>query len=384
MKITQIANILNAVTQEIIGESAVIAEDLSNVVDIGKQYNEIFGANEGAVDNFVKKLVDRIGRVIIVDRVYTSTAPDIAMDDWEYGSALEKIRVELPKATENNSWKLTAGETYNPFVYNPPTVSAKIFDSRVTFEIKMSYSRITVMSAFANAAEMSRFFAGIENRVKMEMGINLDTLKTRTINNLIAEKIHNNNNVVNLLKMYNTEFTATLTAAQAMRDKDFLRYACMQIAIYSDYITRPSMLFNNDGYTTFTPKDMQKLILLSKFAKATEVYLESDTYHNELVKLSGYSTVPYWQGSGTSDTYDFDEISKIDVKSASGNTVTGNGIIGVLFDRDGAGVCCTNYRVTSIFNPDNETTNYWYKWDAMYFNDLAENCVVFVVDDTAA
>lgn len=376
MKVTQIATILNEAQQEIIGESAITTENLENVVDMGKQ---ILEATD--VDNYVRKLIDKVGKMIFVNRVYNSTAPDILTDSWEYGSAMQKVRCEMPDAVENDSWKLTNGQSYDPFVFTAPDVQSKFYDSKVTYEVQISFTEMQVKSAFNSPAEMNSFFAMIENRIRFKLTLSNDILKTRTVNNLIAEKIHSNNNVVNLLTMYNTEFTQTLKADHALMDKDFLRYAIGKIKEYIKYIQRPSMLFNDGGYTTFTPESDLKMVLLSRFVNTAEVYLQSDTFHNDLVKLNGYSEVPYWQGSGTSETFDFAEISKIDVTTASGNKVSQTGIIGTIFDRDACMVCNANPRVTSIYNPKGEYWNYFYKYDASYFNDTMENCVVFIVAD---
>ncbi len=378
MKVTQIATILNEAQKEIIGETAITTENLENVVDMGKQ---ILGATD--VDNYVRKLIDKVGRMIFVDRVYNSTAPDILADNWEYGSAMQKVRCEMPDAVESDSWKLTSGQSYDPFVFTAPNVQSKFYDSKVTYEVQMSFTEMQVKSAFNSPAEMNSFFAMIENRIRFKLTLSNDMLKTRTINNLIAEKIHSKNNVVNLLTMYNAEFTKTLTASHALMDKDFLRYAIGKIKEYIKYIQRPSKLFNDGGYTTFTPESDMKMVLLSRFVNTAEVYLQSDTFHNDLVKLSGYSEVPYWQGSGNSENFDFAEISKINVTTASGNAVTQTGIIGTIFDKDACMICNANPRVTSIYNPKGEYWNYFYKYDASYFNDTMENCVVFIVADAA-
>lgn len=378
MKVTQIADILNEAQKEIIGEEALTTENLENVVDMGKQ---ILEATD--VDNYVRKLIDKVGRMIFVDRVYNSSAPDILTDSWEYGSALQKVRCEMPDAVENDSWKLTNGQSYDPFVFTAPDVQSKFYDSKVTYEVQMSFTEMQVKSAFNSPAEMNSFFAMIENRIRFKLTLSNDILKTRTVNNLIAEKIHGKNNVVNLLTMYNTEFTQTLTASHALMDKEFLRYATGKIKEYIKYIQRPSMLFNDGGYTTFTPESDIKMVLLSRFVNTAEIYLQSDTFHKELVKLTGYSEVPYWQGSGTGDEFEFEEISKINVTTASGNAVSQTGIIGTIFDRDACMVCNANPRVTSIYNPKGEYWNYFYKYDASYFNDTMENCIVFVVADVA-
>lgn len=378
MKVTQIADILNTINAETIGESTVVKEDLTNIVDVGR---EVLGVVD--LENYTKSLIDRIGRVVFWDRTYISTAPKILVDSWTFGSIMEKIRCELPDVEENPSWKLTKGQSYDPFVFNPPSVKAKFFNGKTTFEIPISFVEEQIKSAFTSASEMSRFFAMIENRVIMKMTLCTDSMIMRTINNLIAEKFAANNNVINLLADYNTKMGTTLAAAKALSDKEFLRYACKQINLYSDYLTRASTLFNDKGYVTFTPKENQKIVMLSEFDKSAEVYLYSDTFHNSFVKLDGYTTVPYWQGSGTDDNFDFDEISKISVKTASGTDIEKTGIIGVIFDENACAVCNENPRTTSQYNAKGEFINYFNKWDCSYINDTNENCIVFVVEDTA-
>lgn len=380
MVVNQIAKLINEIAQETIGESAVVQEDLSNIIDVGKA---IF--DNTSVDNYAKAMIDRIGRVIYVDRTYGSNAPNILRDSWEYGSALQKVRCQIPDATENDTWSLTDGTSYDPFVFTKPDITVKYFNSKNTFEVPMSFTELQMRESVLSAESMNRFVSMIENRIRMKMTLSTDSMIMRTINNLIAEKIASNNNVVNILSLYNTAKGATLTAAEAIINSDFLRYAAEIILNYQKYITRASMLFNNDGYVTFTPRDRQRLVMLQSFMTSMIVNMQSDIYHNELVSIDGYSTVPYWQGSGTSDAYEFDEVSTINVKTASnGTTVNKIGIIGVLFDIEAACVCNENYRVTSIYNPKAEFWNYFYKFDCMYLNDLAENCIVFTVEDTTA
>ena len=388
MKVNQIATILNTVIgDEITGESVIVNEDLSNIVDIGRKLESTstFGDN---FDNFVKKLIDRIGRVIFVDRAYTSQAPNILKDSWEYGSALEKVRCDLPDAEDNKTWSLadlSNGSTVDPFVINKPTVSAKVFNNKTTFEVPITLAQEQVKEAFTSASEMNRFFSMIENRIIMKQTLCTDAMAQRTINNLIANKINSNNNVVNLLAKYKAENPgSTLTVATCRSDAEFLRYCAKEIMLYKGFVKKASMLYNDDGYVTFTPENKLKIVTLSEFAKDLEVYLYADTYNKEFVTLSGYTEIPYWQGSGTDNS--FESRSTIDMKAVnmSGTpfTVKQSGILAVMFDEEAAMICNENYRTTSIYNPKGEYWNYFYKYDCMYMNDLAENCVVFIIADT--
>lgn len=390
MTVQQIYTLMNTVTSEIIGKSDVVKEDLSNVVDVGK---ELFSNTD--VDNYVKSLVNHIGKVIFVNRPYTGNVPSMMMDSWEFGSVLEKIQADIPQATENKSWELTDGQSYDPNVFYKPTVSVKFFNSRVTFEVPMSFTEKQVKDSFSNAAQLNGFLSMLYTAVDKSMTVKVDSLVMRTIDNMIAHTLHaefpavkdgnysevSGTKAVNLLKLYNAKYNKTLTAEQAVTDPDFIRYASYIMGVYADRMGKLSTLFNVGKKERFTPSDMLKVVMLSDFEKAASTYLYADTWHNENVKLPTAETVPYWQGSG--QNYSFSDTSKIHVSITNGSNgtaeVSASGILAIMYDRDAMGVCNTDRRVTTQYNAKAEFFNNFYKFDASYFNDLNENFVVFFV-----
>lgn len=382
MTVAQIYDIINPITKEILGKNAVVNEDLSNIVDIGKV---LFDVTD--VDNYVKSLVNHIGRVIFVNRPYSGSAPSVLMDGWEYGSILEKISAELPEAIENDSWELTDGTSYDPNIFYKPKVSAKFFNKKVTFEIPMSFTEKQVKESFSSAGQLNGFLSMLYNAVDKSMTIKIDSLVMRTINNMIAETLHDFNpegkyegtgvRAVNLLKLYNDDKGTTLTAEKSIKDPDFIRFASYIMGLYMERLSKISSLFNIGGKDRFTSRDLLHVILLSDFAKASDSFSMSSTFHNEFVALPKGEIVPYWQGSGID--YSFNSVSSINVKTASGDNVKASGIIGVMFDRDALGVTNLDRRVTTNYNPKAEFFSNWYKFDAGYFNDMNENFVLFYV-----
>ena len=381
MKITQIKDLVNSSLKEVDGTSVLLKEDLSNVVDVGKDI-----LDKDDIDNFVKKLVDRVGKTVFNNRVYQGSAPSVLMDAWEYGSVVEKVDAELPNVTENDSWNLQDGKSYDQDIFYQPKVSAKFFNSKVTFDIPMSFTKMQVKSAFNSATELNSFISMLMTKVQNAMTLHLDGLIMKTINNFTAQVINSNKGlqVVNLLKGYNDQTGQSLTSAKALTDPNFIKYANLMINTYRSRISQMSTLFNVGGVHKFTPKENQHLVILSDFASASKVYLESNTYNQQNVQLgSNYDTVPYWQGSGTS--YNFTDTSSIDVAikdGASTKEVKQSGILGVLFDTSALGVSCQNPRTTTAVNARAEFYTNFNKYDAMYYNDLNENFVVFTVADT--
>lgn len=396
MEIKQIHTLMNAVAGEVLGTTDLVKEDLTNVVDLGTQ---IFNAD--AVDRYVKSLVNHIGKVIFVDRPYSGNVPSVFMDSWEFGSVLEKIQAELPTATENKSWELTDGQSYAQDVFHKPEVSAKFFNSKVTFEVEMSFTENQVKQSFSNAAQLNGFLSMLHSNVDKAMTIRTDALIMQTINSMIAETIiadygtksgktvtlspfgsKSGIKAVNLLYMYNQKFGKSLTAAQAVTDPEFIRYAAMQMQLYIDRISKISTLFNAGGKPRFTSADMLHAVMLSDFKAAAGSYLQSNTFHDNYTALPNAETIPYWQGSGRD--YSFTSVSTINVKTPSGVDVNLSGVLGIIFDRDALGVTCLDRRVTTAYNAKGEFFNNFYKFDAGYFNDTNENFVVFFVADAPA
>lgn len=380
---TQVHELVNGATSEVLGRENVVQEDLSNVVDVG---TEVFNAN--AVDNYVRSLVNHIGRVIFVNRPYSGSVPSVLMDGWEFGSVLEKIQADIPDAEENESWELEDRHSYDPNIFYKPSVSAKFFNKRVTFEVPMSFTERQIKESFSSEAQLNGFLSMLYNAVDKSMTVKMDSLVMRTINNMAAETIHaeygaaNLNSkstvkAVNLLYLYNQRYSKSLTAANSLTDPDFIRFAAFQMGVYTSRLSKISALFNVGGKERFTPSDALHVVMLSDFRKAASVFLQSDTFHDSLVALPSAEEVPYWQGSGTG--YEFSDISKIYITTASGTAVQASGILAVMFDRDALGVCNLDRRVTTNYNGKAEFYNNWYKFDAGYFNDLNENFVVFFV-----
>lgn len=384
MQVSQIFEIVNDALKQTDGNLPLLQEDLSNIIDVG---NSIFNAN--SFDNYVKKLVDRIGKVVFVIRPYSGLAPSIYMDSVIWGSVTQKISSAVPEAVENESYELVNGATYDPNQVNLPDVYVKFFSKYVTFEVDRTITEKQLRSAFTGAAELDGFISMIFNEISKAFTIAIDNLIMRTINSAIADTLYKDYNsgteftgashtrAVNLLHLYNQRYSTTLTAAQAVTTPEFVRFASYYMALYSDRLSRVSTLFNVGETQKFTPKEEQHFILLSEFARSADVFLQSDVYHNELTAITKYEVVPYWQGSGVD--YAFDSTSTINVISGSGNTVTASGILGVMFDRYALGVTNIEQWVNTQYNAKADFVNYFYKYKAGYFNDLNENFVVFFV-----
>ena len=392
MIITQVYDFVNVASREALGETDVVLnEDLSNIVDVG---DRIFNAK--AYDKYVDALVNRIGKSIFVNRVYGGSAPSVMMDGWEYGSVLQKVSTGLPTATENETWELIDGHSYDPNIFNKPKgIEVKFYNRYITFEIDMSFTEDQLKASFNSAVEMNAFLSMLYTSVENSMTVKLDELIRRTINNMIGCTLNDDYGdnqyenksgakAINLLRLYKDRTgDHTITDTNCLTNTDFIKFASYMIKLTHDRMRTMSTVYNVGNQPRFTPADLGHIVLLSDFASAADVYLQSDTFHNELTKLPTTELVPYWQGSGTG--FSFDEVSKISVRVRMGETdesvadVETTGILGCMFDRWALGVNNVSRKVTSHYNAKAEFFNNFYKYKAGYFNDLNENFVVFFV-----
>lgn len=396
MDVKQIYVLANTITAEVLGEQDLVAEDLSNISDIGTRIE-----NAQQLDNYAKALVNHIGKMVFVDRVYKGRAPSVLMDGWEFGSILEKVQMDLPSAEENEAWSLTDRETYDPNTFYKPSISAKFYNSKVTFQIPMSFTQMQVKQSFSNAAQLNSFNSMIYNSIDKSMTLKIDELVMRTINDMIAQTMYKDGYVpgaaattgtraINLLKEYNDNFglTTALTADKCFTSPEFIRYAAYRMGVIKDHLNSASTLYNMGGKVRFTPDDLLHVIIHSEFAKAAGAYLQSDTYHDAYTALPKAETVAFWQGTGKDYKFANTGTIKVDQRNttdSTGQAVTlyqageYKGIIGVMFDRDAVAVANLDRRVTSQFNPVGEFYNNWFKFDAGYMSDGDENFVVFYV-----
>lgn len=382
MLVSQIATIVNEVNAEVTGTEAIENIDLNEVVDTG---SEILDTSDKIFDNYVRSLIDHIGKVVFVNRPYTGSTPSVMMDSWEYGAILEKVQYEgVPEAEENDTWDLQDGHSYDPNIFYKPTVSAKFFSERRTFDVPMSFANRQIKSAFSNAPQVQAFFSMIETAISNGMTVKMDGLVNLTIANAIATVYKNRaTRPAQFYPLVSQYVAATgdssVTSANALVKPEFIRWASVTMRRVASRMVKFSTVFNLGEKYRHTSNDRLKLILHSDFVSLAEAYLYSDTYHQEYVKLPYADEVAFWQGSGAA--FAWSDTSKLIVTPRGDeDPITINNIVGIFFDRDALGVSNLDRRVTSNYNPKAEFTNNWYKFDAGYFNDFNENVVVFTLD----
>lgn len=370
MAVKQIYDIVNSVNKQTMGLTALTVVDEQGLISLGQT---VLTTN-GLADTWLNSLAQRIGRTIISFREYKSKYSDMVLDSLQWGNIVQKIKVSMPEATEDESYTLVDGESVDMYKVANPKVTQSFFTNETPYQFYVTIKRTQLEEAFTSELSMSGFIGAIYGEVQNAIELSLESLARNCINNFIGEKI-NKTKEINLLAMYNNETNKTLTVKTCLHDKEFLAYCVSRINLYSKYMENMSTEYNDGTQTRHTPKSLQHLRVLEDFESRLETVVQYQAFRDNYVKLNNYHTTSFWQSIKNPD--------EINVKVASdGTAVSYSGILAVLYDRDALGLYKKDsWNSTTPFNSAGGYYNTYYHHKELYFNDLSENFVVFVIAD---
>lgn len=381
MKVKQIYSLINSINKQMWGENALSVNDLSGVISLGKTLE----LSEDDTDAFLGALVDRIGKTVIRTLDLELDFPNFFMDTFEFGAVLQKISANEFDAIQNSDWQ-TGENGFTPTFadIHKPSITVKYFKGATTWAYRVTIPSDIFFTAFTSLEKMNSFIDAVMSMLTDSMVMAINNMSRTAVCELIAEKIKNNNGVINLLELYNGT-SGTMTASEALRSKEFYRFAGMIIRNYIGYMKEPSKLYNVDGKLRTTARDNMHVIMLRDFASGYDAYLSSDTFHNELVNLPLYTEVNHWQGSGTSITFENNSTINVIPSSEDGEdeptAVEQTGIVCVLADRQSIGIGIDKRRVGKFVNDIDNYVNTKTSATIQWFVDTSENAVIFTIAD---
>ena len=368
MAVKQIYEIVNSVNKQTMGLTDLTVVDEQGLISLGQT---VLTTN-GLADTWLNSLAQRIGRTIISFREYKSKYSDMVLDSMQWGNIVQKIKVSMPEATEDESYSLVNGKSVDMYKVANPKVKQTFFTSETPYQFYVTVKRNQLEEAFTSEGAMNGFIGAIYGEVQNAIELSLESLARNCINNFIGEKFKSQK-TINLLAMYNTETGKTLTVNTCLHDKEFLAYCVSRINLYSKYMENMSTEYNDGTQTRHTPKSLQHLRVLEDFESRLETVVQYQAFRDNYVKLNNYHTTSFWQSIKKPD--------EINVNLASdGKPAHYTGIVAVLYDRDALGLYKKDsWNSTTPFNSAGGYYNTYYHHKELYFNDLSENFVVFVI-----
>lgn len=386
---TQIYTIVNEVAQQAMGSKTLSVVNNAGLVALG---NIVLGSNE-TKNNFINALTDRIGRTIVSFRAYHSHFPDFERDAIEWGNILQKLKVAMPDAESDDSFNLQDGKSVDQYKINKPKVNQLLFTNETPWQTHITVHLDELEKAFVGPSAMGAFISGMFGEVQNRIELAMENLSIDCVNNYMAEvikrKTQRPSRVINLVTEYNAAMGLTsdkaLKAENALNTPSFLEYVVRRINTISstmEYMT--SGMYNdtayaggdtqNSIYSRHTPKSEQRMMLYIDLVNSLKTNVNSKAFNMKEVAIDiPFQTVPFWQSLKTPDG--------INIQPASGGSaISQSSVMGILFDREAMGTFKNKYTsLTSPINAAGKYYNVFYHMITMYYNDLTENAVVFLL-----
>ena len=371
MTTEQIYGLVNSVNAQAFGHSAMVVTDTSSLISLG---NTVLSSSTNT-EAFLSTLAQRIGRTILRFREYRNKLGDMVLNDFEYGAILQKIKVHMPEAESDESYDLIDGNTVDHYVIAKPSVDQKLFVTRTPYQFHITIQRVHLKEAFLSPENMGAFIGIIFGEVRNAIEISLENLGRVTLATAIAE--YSTSREIALVTDYNTEYTpgTPLTAAEALHNEEFLRYAIMRMNNLIDMMQDASELYNDGSMVTFTPRQDIRMKVISEFQRRMESNVQYAAFHDQFVEIpDGYQTINFWQAEQT--PYDVNI-----VRPSDSTATTVNNVIAVLYDRDAMGVYKIDEEIaTSPINAAGLYYNQYWHEKQLRFIDLSENGVCFTLN----
>lgn len=371
MTTEQIYGLVNTVNSEAFGHSAITVVDTSSLISLG---NTVLSSSTNT-EAFLNTLAQRIGRTILRFREYRNKLGDMVLNDFEYGAILQKIKVHMPEAEKDESYDLIDGNTVDHYAIAKPSVDQKLFVTRTPYQFHITIQRVHLKEAFLSPEAMGSFIGIVFGEVRNAIEISLENLGRVTLATAVAE--YSGSREIALVTDFNTEYNPSpaLTAAEALHNEEFLRYAIMRMTNVIDMIQDASELYNDGSMVTFTPREDVRMKVVSEFQRRIESNVLYAAFNEKFVDIpEGYKTLNFWQAAQS--PYD------VEIKRPSDDTATTvNNVVAILYDRDAMGVYKIDEEIlTTPVNAAGMYYNQYWHEKQLRFIDLSENGVIFTLN----
>lgn len=376
MKVTQIATLLNeTLVPNYLGNETTIAEDLSNVVELGTAIADLTGDE---VKNFAGDFIVGVARNVMDTRNYRSETYGLMNDAREYGGVIQRVKAKLLGASDSPIWTLENGQDYFDGKFYGIETDVKIYSKDTAFQVKNSIPTEQYKQYFTSADGVREFVAMIESTVNNTITTELNALAKTTLQELIATV--SADRTISLLTIYNDLAGLTggdaLTPGQALHNAPFLRWCAEQIVRLRDLTQDYNEKYNDGSVPTFTPSEDLRVILLSEFARAIEFNMEADTFHRDLVSVGEYNTINFWQNQSTDLLPTLGKTAEVVTKVGENEPVTVSNTVGIITDRYTAGLTARLDKITAQYIANGDYTTYFHHIANSRFIDTRNTAII--------
>lgn len=381
--------ISNELFKRAVGDGVSLTQvvDYDTFIDAGKTVASLGIAN--MQNTLVPYILNKVQKTLNDNPSYQGALIDMSKGSLDYG-LLEVIMGDFYAASPStfDGDTLAAGQTYTDQfkVTNLPNDSAKYYTDSDSFSIELTIRDTDLRGITDSPEKFDAFIRGCFTRVANSSEARKEEHRLAVIADIIAkcnaetaEDDDENAAAVHydLLKIYNTLKSTSLTAANALLSNDFVSWSVGVIRDVALLMEKPSKLFSvNGSLTVFSPKDYKKLLVNAVYDKAIRRSL-IDAYNKEYGMITeSYEVVPYWQN--ITDRLRV-TTNKTPEEGQSITTTYSDYVLAVLYDKRACGEMVQLDEVATDRNGGRRYTNYHYQFNNLYYINLDAPTVIFTL-----
>lgn len=377
METNQIYSLVNSLASQSMGQSAIVVTDTSSLVSLG---NAVLSSATNT-DAFTGVLVQRITRTIVSFRAYRNVLSGLIKDDFQWGAIVQKLKVAMPEAVEDETYNLVDGQSIDMFKVAKPKTKQKFFVKRTPYNFFLTFQRVAIREAFTSAEAFGAWLSAVYGEVQNKLELSNENLGRACMANMAAYVYQNGKATqkVKLLSEYKTATGNTVTAQAAYYDADFLRFAIARMILDGKNMEAMSVEYNLESETRHTPADLQRFAVLNGFMNSMRTQVYYSAFNDEYLQKAVNMAIPYWQAEQSRAAINVTIEDGTD--GTDKKTVSIPNMVAMIFDTDALG---TYRRETETLNtPVNAAGQYFNTyWHAqqLWFNDPSENCIIYVLE----
>jgi hypothetical protein len=384
MTFEQASTLLNAIHQQVTGETTIAATDVSSFISVAQK------TLQTGYDPVLNAISQVVGRTIFSIRPYTAKFGGILMDSQKWGAITRKIAISDKPFEDNEAFNLVDGQAIDMYTVNKPNVVQFNYYGAQTFTKSLTIFRNQLDNAFRGPEEFGSFMTMITQNALDMIEQSRESMARMALCNFIAGKINAQNGVIHLLAEYNQDvggsFTAT-TIKDPANFPAFVKWVYARIATLTNLMTERSELFQiqvtGNELKRHTPFDRQKVYVLNWLMNNIDARVLADTYNYKFLELADVEAVNYWQAIDTPDTINVLPVvlQNDGTLDSPASAINQTAVMGVIFDEEALGI--TVMDEFSGLTPMNVKGQYWnqyYSYLIRYYNDFTEKGIVLLLD----
>ena len=403
--------LINAIAEEATGQKATLqAHDTSSFVSVGETILRT------GTENTLNSMSIVLGRTFMAVRPYKAKLAILnTLNSGIFTDRMRKISYYSREAQASGAFNTNLYTNHamgydngsnsgnslpTMWEQNQPVPLELNFGGRSVWDESTTVYEIQLQQAFRDEASFAQFVAGIMTEKGNDIETSKEAFNRAVLLNYIAgiydmDAAVSTGSAIDLAAGFNARYGTSYTRAQLLSTykDDFLKYFVSEVKYISDTLTNrskkyhwsPAKTVGTDSYTLLrhTPKDRQRMILLSKLIYEAEATVLPQIFNPQYLSIDNYEKIDFWQNENLPEQLSITPAipnTSDPTQQAVGDPVVLDYLVGILYDADAMMV---DYQLDEAYSTPVEARkryrNVWWHFARNAINDFTENAVIFYI-----